>query len=113
HPHLSRVRSALTSIACLAVVANRGISPPPPTKVQFRRGFRFPEAPSLRLGGGRLSRICHSDDCKHERRPRFGGRVVNINDVRSSALLLDIAPLLASRGNIMLDATRVEDVELW
>src|SRR5207247_1448904 len=31
HPHLSRARSALTSIACLAVVANRGIGPPPPS----------------------------------------------------------------------------------
>ena len=51
--------------------------------------------------------------CKHERRRRYPGRLVNIEQARIERLAVDIAPLLATRGNIMLNAARVEDVELW
>ena len=51
--------------------------------------------------------------CKHERRRRFAGRVVNINQVRVERLAVDIAPLLATRGNVIVDTSRADDVDLW
>lgn len=51
--------------------------------------------------------------CKQNGSRRFSGRVVNIDRARVERLAVDIAPLLAKRGNVIVDVARIDDVALW
>jgi len=90
-----------------------GSNPAPATnETAVQKGFPASGSPFTGSQGCDLATICKHDS-KHDRRRRFAGRIVNIDQVRVERLAVDIAPVLATRGNVIVDTGRVDDVDLW